>query len=408
MTRQTLAAWQLGVLAALHFTVDMLSGTLPGFLPVLRERYSLSLTVGSMLVSLCAFSSNSVQLLVGNLRKSAVRPRLIQTGVILSALICFVGLIPPGTGATLLLSILMLVVGTGVALLHPEGLRGVCAVDAVSISPGVATSLFMLSGFLGYATGPLLGSWLVERSGFTGLFWLVVWIAPLLWLFQRFRVRLAVEESAGSHAPRNNNPRSAARSAPTSPLTFREVFLVATLINTGCIVIQALLPTYLNGFHFSLIFGGASAMLFGAGAGLGAFATSFVVRRHPTLRVIQLEILAGVPLLLLYLLLARHREAIFLVFFAGALVGAGFPQLVVLARSAANGPSLGARMGLIVGGTWGIAGVVLLGVGALGDAVGLTPAMLTSPFFFLLVPIFCRKLRRRRQHPSNTEREIIR
>ena len=68
MTRKLLAAWQLGALAALHFTVDMLSGTLPGFLPVLRDHYGLSLTVGSMLVSLCAFSSNTVQLLVGGLR----------------------------------------------------------------------------------------------------------------------------------------------------------------------------------------------------------------------------------------------------------------------------------------------------------------------------------------------------
>ena len=87
-----------------------------------------------------------------------------------------------------------------------------------------------------------------------------------------------------------------------------------------------------------------------------------------------------------------------LVFFAGALVGAGFPQLVVLARSAPNGPSLGARMGLIVGGTWGISGVILLGVGAMGDRFGLEPAMLTSPAFFLLVPLFCRLLKQRRRY----------
>ncbi len=394
MTRKLLAAWQLGALAALHFTVDMLSGTLPGFLPVLRDHYGLSLTVGSMLVSLCAFSSNTVQLLVGGLRRRAIWPRLVQAGVLLGSLICFVGLVPQGAGAVWMLSILMLVVGTGVALLHPEGLRGVCAIDPASIPPGVATSLFMLSGFFGYATGPLLGGWLVETGGFSGLFWLYLWIVPLLWIFHRARVRLAVEENGGGVRPQAHSSRA----VPTSPLTFWEIFLIATLINTGCIVIQALLPTYLNGYGFSLIFGGVSAMLFGAGAGLGAFATSFIVRRHSTLRVIQLEIAAGIPLLLLYLLLAGQGWAAVLVFFAGALVGAGFPQLVVLARSAPNGPSLGARMGLIVGGTWGISGVILLGVGAMGDRFGLEPAMLTSPAFFLLVPLFCRLLKQRRRY----------
>ena len=42
------------------------------------------------------------------------------------------------------------------------------------------------------------------------------------------------------------------------------------------------------------------------------------------------------------------------------LVGAGFPQLVVLARTAQGSLALGARMGMIVGGSWGIAGIMLL------------------------------------------------
>ena len=42
------------------------------------------------------------------------------------------------------------------------------------------------------------------------------------------------------------------------------------------------------------------------------------------------------------------------------------------------------RMGLIVGGSWGIAGIVLLGIGQLAARFGLAPVMHLSWVFYLL------------------------
>ncbi|UKI30861.1 MAG: hypothetical protein L6W00_23760 [Lentisphaeria bacterium] len=89
---------------------------------------------------------------------------------------------------------------------------------------------------------------------------------------------------------------------------------------------------------------------------------------------------------------AGSASALPLLFLAGALVGAGFPQLVVLARTAPNGPSLGARMGLIVGGTWGVAGLLLLGVGFLADRIGIQSALFVSPAAFLAVLLITLRL----------------
>jgi len=80
MTRHTLALWRLSLLTAIHFTVDMLSGTLPGFLPALRQEYALSLVAGTVLLTLCSFSSNGIQLWAGTLRKAAKRPQLVHLG----------------------------------------------------------------------------------------------------------------------------------------------------------------------------------------------------------------------------------------------------------------------------------------------------------------------------------------
>lgn len=214
MTRHTLALWRLSLLTAIHFTVDMLSGTLPGFLPALRQEYALSLVAGTVLLTLCSFSSNGIQLWAGTLRKAAKRPKLVQLGLLLSCAICFAGLAPQ-TGAFAFLVVLVLVLGTGVAFAHPEGLRGICAIPEGSVTPAVATSLFMLAGFTGYATGPLIGGVLVEKFGFAGLYFLLIPVGLLLWLFHRARVRLALDNAPEPHAApahRASKPVSAVRS----------------------------------------------------------------------------------------------------------------------------------------------------------------------------------------------------
>ena len=66
----------------------------------------------------------------------------------------------------------------------------------------------------------------------------------------------------------------------------------------------------------------------------------------------------------------------------GVLVGAGFPQLVVLARTAPGKLALGARMGMIVGGSWGIAGIALLLAGVIGRYFMLRSAMFLAPAAF--------------------------
>lgn len=380
MTRHSLALRRLSLLTAIHFIVDMLAGTLPGFLPALRKEYSLSLIAGTVLLTICSFSSNGVQLWAGTLRKTAKRPMLVQLGLVLSCCICFVGLAPHDEPA-LFLSVLVLVLGVGVALAHPEGLRGICAIPEYSVSPAVATSLFMLAGFSGYATGPLVGGLLVQSFGFSGLYILLIPAAALLWFFHRARVRLALD---GDDARKQEKIRAQKPTLPASgpAIGFNRIFLLAVLINSGCGIVQGLLPSYLADYGFSLGFGGLSGTLFGLGAGIGAFGTSFLIKRIPILRCLKIEIAAGIPVLILYLALAGNPWAAFLAAPAGILVGAGFPQLVVLSRTAPGKLALGARMGMIVGGSWGLAGIMLLLAGFVGKYLTLKAAMFLAPLCF--------------------------
>ena len=385
MTPRTLAFSQLLVLTAAHFVVDMLTGLLPGFLPVLREQFSLSIGGGVLLLTLCAFTANTFQLAAGAIRKNSTRPLLIPIGLGLVGTISLTGVVENWPGAVYWLFLLSFLIGVGAALLHPEGLRGVCGIDSRVIPPATATSVFMLFGFMGYAAGPFLGGALVEWKGFASLWLLWLVVLPLIVLSLRSGIRLATR------------PPAAGNTVVCSRLTFGELFWVAVFINTGCNVVSGLLPSWLNLLGFSLMFGGGSAMLFGMGAGFGALGMSFLIRRYDPIRCVCVALMAGVGLLLLYFFLIESGRAVALALLAGLGCGAGFPQLVVLARQAKNGPSIGMRMGVIVGGSWGVAGVIFLLVGQLADWIGLGWAMLTAPLSFAVAALLLWNLRYRHE-----------
>lgn len=376
MTANRKLAWaQLVSLTAMHFCVDMFSGTMAGFLPVLREKFALSIGLGVTLLTLTGFTCNTFQIVAGGLRKHATTLFFIPLGLLLVLAIPAIGLVPPGAHAFAWLCLLVAIAGVGVACVHPEGLRGVCHIQPDALSPGTATTVFMLAGFLGYASGPLVGGALVERFDSIHAIWLLAPLLPLVLLGLRLsHVRLAVQPAAAAPA--------AAVPAPATRLTFMQIMLLATLLNTGCTAIQGLLPSYLHSYGHSLKYGGTSALLFGLGSACGTLLINALRKHWGPLRCIYGGLLLGLPLCTLYLLLVNHEGIRILLFFSGLTLGAGFPQLVVLSRTAAKGPSLGLRMGLIVGGSWGLAGILFLLIGFLADLIGLKLAMYSVPAAF--------------------------
>jgi MFS transporter, FSR family, fosmidomycin resistance protein len=68
---------------------------------------------------------------------------------------------------------------------------------------------------------------------------------------------------------------------------------------------------------------------------------------------------------------------------AGALVNAGLPIMIVAAQDLSP-HAVGAASGLMMGFTWGSAGVIYVAIGALQEVVGVGPAMAVA--FLMLVP----------------------
>ncbi len=362
---------QMLALAGAHFMVDLIGGILPGILPVALKHFNISLGIGVVVLTCVSIGSNLGQIPAAQFDKRHPGPRMLYFGLAMTSLLVLLGFLPTES-PTLSLCGLMLVVGVGIAIVHPFGLRGAQGIDRIAHT--VTTPAFMIGGFLGYGMGPFVGATLVENFGLKGLLLLLIPMALLAVILRLGKIKLAVE--SGSGGAQASSPLERGR------WSFRHLFLIALFLNSGSAIIQALLPSYLNAAGFSLSFGGISAMLFGIGSAGGSLAIGLWGKRlKPSFFVIG-GLGCGIPLVIAYLLLSSSPSACILMLFAGLFASSSFPLIVAMARSAANGPALGTRMGVIVGGTWGVAGLFLLLAGQIASRIGIAPVMHAAWIFY--------------------------
>ncbi len=365
---------QLAILSGIHFLVDMFANMLPAILPAIRTHFTLRLLWGSIVLAALMTTANGMQLLTGHMRPDKSRPLFLPIGLFLAAAICLLGLAPQSSLGVALVIGLAVVSGCGVAVVHPEGLRGVHALEG--ISPALSTAIFMTAGFLGFAGGGAVASYLVETRGLAGLYPLalcpIVGIAAL-WLS---RVRLSVGDDE-THA---NGPAGTAGSAR---LPFWQVMMMGLPAAIATTVILSFVPTYLHDKGFELSFGGLSSAAFGAGGTIGPFVWAALARRKGDLPSACGAFLLSVPCVVLYLLLSDHRAAAWLLFGAGFCSMSAYILAITLSRYA-KGLNFGHRMAFIVGGNWGIANLVFIAISPVAERFGTGVVLAFMPAGYLL------------------------
>jgi predicted MFS family arabinose efflux permease len=381
---------QLLALTFAHAVADTYVGIVAPVLVPLMTRYDVPLSRLIFVSTLLAFAANALQLLIGHLRSTWSSPRLISLGVLLSGTAVFLTVLPVNAQSVTWMSVLALTAGFGVAAVHPEGLRAVHGLNKISSS--LTTAVFMVSGFLGFAGGALLSTTMTEHFGLTSLVWLYA-LAPVAALALHVcGLRLPIETE--------KNEQTAATDEHIPKLPFVPLFAMAALLATSSQIQATLLPTYLHkDVGFSLSFSGLSFTLFGIGGMIGAITWGALAPRIGYLRVVFLSTLLGAPLTLLYLLLAPHsRWAAVLFIFTAFIVYTGFPLCITLARYADSKLRFGQRMGLISGGTWGIAAVVLWILAPLTESprVGMGPLLHLVWIGYLIAAAIALRLSRKK------------
>jgi len=379
---------QLAVLSGVHFLVDMFGNVLPALLPVICDDFQITLAVGGFILASLPLASNGVQILTGHLRADKTKPLFLHLGVILSASICLMALVPRSIAGIALLVGLGVISGSGVAVAHPEGLRAVHTLDR--ISPALSTAVFMTSGFFGFASGGAISACLVASYGLKGLYPLIPCLVLGVLAVALAKVRLAVEPEAT-----NGNGQVAPASAYVLP--FWKVLSIGLPAAVSTTVIQSLTPTYLHELGFDLAFGGVSVAMFGWGAVVGPFVWTLIAHRKGDLPAALWAFLLSTPFIVLYLVFADRAAAAWLLFGVGFSSMSAYILTVTLARKS-RGSNLGRRMALIVGGTWGVATLALMILAPLADWVGTGLILKLTPAGYVLSGLFAFLVWR--QHPQ--------
>jgi len=362
-------------LAAVHFVVDLFSGMTPAILPAIRDEFGWGLSQGASVLVVLYLTCNGVQVLAGHMRSRNRRPLLLHIGLILSASICLLGLLPAGKGAFAGMLLLGAVSGVGIAIVHPEGLRGVHRLKR--ISPSVSTAVYMAGGFVGFASGGSIASLLVSNYGFQGLYPLAACALVGMSAIILLKIRLAVEPATPGEAGLGTDE--------TGRLQFRAIFSMAIPAAVSSTLIAFLIPEVLADLQFELTFGGYSTTLFGLGGAAGSFVWAYIARRRGELVCAIAALFLAIPFLTAYLLLIETRAAIWLLIGAGFCAMSAYTLMITLSRHA-RGPTLGLRMGAMVGGTWALAYIIYWGLTFARDLFGISTQSILNltPWGYLL------------------------
>ena len=343
-----------------HFCNDFFSGALSALLPTFQQRFGAGEFTLAFLVATLSFSSSVLQPFFGAVADRLGRRVVASGGVILSSAVLSSMAVAP---SPLLLLPLLFVGGLGSASL---------ARSAAKQKGGLALGVFSAGGTAGMSLGPLI----------IGLFIIEGWLpyTPLLMVpglvFGLLIYFLVPRQPRDEHARASKIFDIDLFRGPVGRLCLAGILrsMAWTAIINGAplwlVNSRGLSPTDPVVFWTITTF-----TLSGA---VGGILAGVVENRFTRTQLVTgTMLLATAPLFLM--LVSQPGSVVFfaLVAASGILINGGLPIMVVSAQDMAP-HAVATASGMMMGLTWGTAGVLYLGIGALQETIGMQVAMAIS------------------------------
>ncbi len=350
------------LLAWLHTTNDLFSNFLTPLLPKLMAHFGVGLGTAGLLVSVYSLTGSLLQPLAGLVADRMDRRLLAAMGPVLVAL--GMGSLAYWPRFEALLLVLGLA-GMGSALFHAAG-ASLVGEYAPKARRGFWLSFFGSAGYLGLSLGPIVALGVVNLFGLKALFWLtpLALFPALVLLFARSPV--------------------ARKGRPPGLRDFLRVFRgdiarlwgMATLRSLVFMSFSTTLPYWYAQKGLPDAYTALSLSVYSLSATLGTFLGGTLSDRLGRKRVLVQTLSLGLPLYLALLLFPpAHPLYLLILALAGALMNAGIPVAVALAQELE--PDQTATVsGLLMGFTWGFAGLFYAPIGHLIEAYGVETVLL--------------------------------
>lgn len=341
--------------ALAHGLNDGYGAFLSALMPLIIERLGISLTLAGLLTSvrssIASFGQWPLGMAVdrfGGKAFALLGPALTVTAM------CLLAVMPSYAAVAALL----ILAGLGTAAFHPAG----ASLVPEGKARGLRMAIFSAGGTLGVALGPILVTQTVARFGLPFVPFLLIPAAVLLFLI-------------GISLPRV--PRSSQEKV--SFVRHPQRNRVLRLWGMG--MCRDLVGTSVSGFlavvwaqrGASLTLAGLTITLYALAGALGHILGGRLSDRYGRREILAGGLLLAIPTLYLFLLTDGALSLFFLALF-GLSSAASVPVSVAYGQELMP-ESRGLVSGLLLGLAWGIGSLLVTGVGAIADRIGLESAL---------------------------------
>jgi len=340
--------------ASVHFVVDGYGNIFSPLLPLLIPRLGLTLAAAGTLTMLFQLSASVSQIAFGHLA-DRWRPRLLlMTGPIVSVLVLsFVG---ASTSMQMAAGILI-IGGLGGAAFHPPA--AALAYRLGADRPGLAMSVHITGGSLGFSLGPLLFAPFAQRYGleWTPILALPGLVVVLFFLSRLPQVTWTTTTTAGFRALRPY----------VRPLAL--LYSIVVLRTMTSIAFATFMPVLLTSHGMSLASAGSAVAVYLFASGIGGFLGGPAADRFGARLVIALSLVCAVP----FLFLASLNQGwafVILVAVGGFFLQSTLPVNVTFGQALAP-VSAATVSSLMMGFAWGSGGLSVPFVGMVADRIGI-------------------------------------
>jgi FSR family fosmidomycin resistance protein-like MFS transporter len=364
-----------------HFTNDFYSNFVPVFIPKLQEKFALSHALIGFLAATYSATGSFFQLFFGYISDRVSNWRFVLFGPLITGLfISFVGMAPSYEAV---LGVLVLA-SLGTAMFHPQG--SATSGRLFKENRGFIVSLFIASGSLGFALGPLLMAIFVNARGLEQSPLAILPLAILgilLWLLQR-DLKLGAPVTTQSSSPTTTKPATG---------TLKENALPIAILWGLVVFRHSILLSFQS---FFLILMGERGMDYVTGslalfavlmAGfVGGIMGGYASDRWGRWRIATFSLWLGFLATLGFLVIPGPLSFISLLIGMGAL-NASNPSIVAFAQEIVPGQSSTASA-IVMGVGWGVGGLLVSVVGILADLLqNLESALFIATLAALLISV---------------------
>lgn len=347
--------------------VDGYGNILAPLLPLLITRLDLSLAAAGTMTMLFQLAASVAQVGFGQLADQW-RPRLlVMAGPVVS--IVFLSLVGLAT-TPLMLAVILIAGGLGGAAFHPPA--ATLAHRLSGDRPGLAMSIYITGGTLGFSLGPLMFAPFADRFG---LEWTPVLAIPGLLVIAFFLARVPKFEW-----PRPSGRGFAALRPYAKPLTL--LYLIVVLRTMTSIAFATFLPVMLTRRGMSVGGAGAVVAAYLFASGVGGFFGGPAADRWGPRGVIAWSLVFSFPFLLAATML-EGTPFIVMLMLGGFFLQSTLPVNVMFGQAIAP-VSAATVSSLMMGFAWGTGGMTVPLTGFIADRIGIPPTLMGLSFVPLI------------------------